>query len=435
MSPNPEKIARLLERIGHIRTQDGIQPLRLFDWQKAYIEAVCNHDEVAVLKSRDIGSSTVAVCLYTLLALIYGGDFVIASYKKDSAKALFETADVFLQSLPPEFAQWSKCKTDTDYHKVLYNGSHITAMEMSERVGRSFRAKYLLASELAFWNNPRDSWQAVTGSGVAGMSITAESTPNPGAEGALFESLLDNPQWFKVEQDYHGNPAHTPEWKVAKLAELDGDTERFAQEYECSLNKASMNKSVIPLASILAAMGRVPTGSDLPHTLGVDVARFGSDNSVISVRHGNALLHQEIIHGMDTMKLAKHAQEEAAGDKSETVNVDVIGIGAGVVDALNDMGVDGVQGINVAESAWNSEKFANRKSELWWGLRERFLNNDICIPDDQDLKRELMVTYHYTINGKIAIQSKDEVKEALGRSPDRADSLVLAFAPAQFLVG
>ena len=85
--PNPAKLIKLLEGIGHIRTQDGIQPLRLFDWQKGYIKAVCEHDEVAVLKSRDIGSSTVAVCLYTLLALIYGGDFVIASYKKDSAKA------------------------------------------------------------------------------------------------------------------------------------------------------------------------------------------------------------------------------------------------------------------------------------------------------------------------------------------------------------
>ena len=337
--PNAAKLVKLLEGIGHIRTQDGILPLQLFDWQKAYIAAVGDHDEVAVLKSRDIGSSTVAVCLYTLMALIYGGDFVIASYKKDSAKALFETANTFLQNLPPEFVTWSRCKTDTDYHKVLYNGSHITAMEMSERVGRSFRAKYLLASELAFWNNPRDSWQAISGSGVAGMSITAESTPNPGPEGALFESLLDNPAWFRVEQDFHGNPAHTEKWRVAKLAELDGDVERFAQEYECSLNKASANKSVIPLAAILAAMGRVHTGTDLPHVLGVDVARFGSDNSVISIRHGNAIVSQEIIHGMDTMALAKRTRDVAAEDKSEGVNVDVIGIGSGVVDALNDMGV------------------------------------------------------------------------------------------------
>jgi len=425
----------VLESFGYIRTQDGLLPLHLFPWQREYVKTVLSHERVAVLKSRDIGSSTIAVCLYTLMALRQGGDFVIASYKKDSAKALFETARTFITNLAESWGPLAKLKTDTDYHLVLANGSHITAMEMSERVGRSFRAKYLLASELAFWNNPRDSWAAITGSGVAGMSVTAESTPNPGPEGSLFESLLDNPAWYRMEQDYAGNPSHDEKWKVAKLAELDGDEERFAQEYTCSLNKASMNKSVIPLASIIAAMGRVPTGPDLPHVLGIDVARFGSDNSVFTVRHGNAVVRpQEIIHGMDTMQVAKHGRDMAAEDMSESVNVDVIGIGAGVVDALNDMGVQGVNGVNVAEQAWDSEKFANRKAELYWGLRERFLNDDICIPDDQDLKRELMVTFDYTITGKIAIQSKDKVKESLGRSPDRAESLMLAFAPQMCVV-
>jgi len=430
--PNPAKLIKLLEGIGHIRTQDGIQPLRLFDWQKGYVEAVCNHDEVAVLKSRDIGSSTVAVCLYTLLSLIYGGDFVIASYKKDSAKALFETADVFLQNLPPEFAQWAKCRTDTDYHKVLYNGSHITAMEMSERVGRSFRAKYLLASELAFWNNPKDSWTAITGSGVAGMSITAESTPNPGPEGALFESLLDNPQWFKIEQDYHGNPAHTPEWKESKLAELDGDTARFGQEYECSLDKASTSQSVIPLQAIRDAMTRNdPEG--LPVVMGVDVARFGDDRSVITIVKGHKVLPQVIIRGMDTQQLAKRVYELSLEHKAESINVDVIGVGGGVVDALSSIGCP-VNGVNVAEPAWDSDKFANRKAEGWWVVRQRLLDGDLSLPDDKDLERELMCSYKYNLTGKIVIQPKEEVKKVLGRSPDLADSLVLALFPRMGLL-
>jgi len=431
---NAPRICDDLETIGQIRTQEGLRPLVLFPWQREFIKATLSHDRIAVLKSRDIGSSTVAVILYTYLAMVFGGDLVICSYKLDSAKSLFETARTFIANLPEAWQPIARLKTDTDYHAILPNGSHLRAMEMTKNVGRSFRAKYLLASELAFWSSPRESWQAVSGSGVAGMSITAESTPNPGPEGSLFESLLDNPAWYRMEQNYEGNPAHTEAWRVSKLAELDGDEERFAQEYACSLNKASMNKSVIPLASILAAMGRVHTGTDLPHVLGVDVARFGSDNSVITVRHGNAVISQESIHGMDLMTLAKRVRDVAAEDMSEAVNVDVIGIGAGVVDALNDMGVQGVNGVNVAEQAWDSEKFANRKAELYWGLRDRFLNDDICIPDDQDLKRELMVTFDYTITGKICIQSKDRVKETLGRSPDRAESLMLAFTPSMCVV-
>jgi hypothetical protein len=421
-----------LETIGQIRTQDGLRPLVLFSWQREYIKAVLEHDRVAVLKSRDIGSSTVAVILYTYLAMVFGGDLVIWSYKLDSAKALFETARTFIANLPEAWQPIAKLKTDTDYHAILPNGSHLRAMEMTKNVGRSFRAKYLLASELAFWNAPRESWQAVSGSGVAGMSITAESTPNPGPEGALFESLLDNPQWFKIEQDYKGNPAHTPEWKVSKLAELDGDTARFGQEYECSLDKASTSQSVIPLQAIRDAMTRDdPEG--LPVVIGVDVARFGDDRSVITIVKGHRVLPQVIIRGMDTQQLAKRVYELTLEHRAETINVDVIGVGGGVVDALQSIGCS-VSGVNVAEPAWNNDKYANLKAELWFSLRQRLLDGEVSLPDDKDLERELMCSYRYNLTGKIVIQAKDDVKKALGRSPDLADSLVLAFAPRMGLV-
>jgi phage terminase large subunit len=304
---------------------------------------------------------------------------------------------------------------------------------MSPKVGRSFRAKYLIASEIAFWANPRESWQAISGSGVAGMNIVVQSTPNPGPEGALFESLLDNPEWHKMEQDYHGNPSHTPEWKVSKLAELDGDEARFGQEYECSLDKASTSQSVIPLASIRAAMTRdIPEG--LPVVIGVDVARFGDDRSVISIVKGQRVLPQIILRGMDTQQLAKRVYDESLLHHAETINVDVIGVGGGVVDALNSIGVQGVNGVNVAEPAWDNAKYANLKAELWFSLRQRMLDGEISIPDDKDLERELMCAYHYNLVGKIVIQPKDEVKKVLGRSPDLADSLVLAFAPRMGLV-
>jgi len=430
---NPAKVCSVLEHIGHIRTQSGIEPFVLFPWQRDYVRAKMDHERVAVLKSRDIGSSTVDVILNTFLSMVEGGDYAIASYKKDSAKALYETAKTFLDNLPEPWNLLGKRTTETDYHMVLANGAHITAMEMTPKVGRSFRAKRLLASEIAFWENPLESWQAITGSGVAGTTITIESTPNPGPEGALFETLLDNPEWHRIEQDYHGNPAHTPEWKVAKLAELGGDEARFAQEYCCSLDKASTSQSVIPLASIRAAMTRdIPEG--LPVVMGVDVARFGDDRSTISIVKGRKVLPLIIIRGMDTMQLARRVYDESLLHHAETINVDVIGVGGGVVDALNSLGVPGVNGVNVAEPAWNNDKYANLKAELWFSLRQRMLDGEISIPDDKDLERELMCSYKYGLTGKIVIQAKDDVKKVLGRSPDLADSLVLAFAPRMGLV-
>jgi len=105
-----------------------------------------------------------------------------------------------------------------------------------------------------------------------------------------------------------------------------------------------------------------------------------------------------------------------------------------VVDALNSIGVQGVNGVNVAEPAWNNDKYANLKAELWFSLRQRLLDGEVSLPDDKDLERELMCSYKYNLTGKIVIQAKDDVKKALGRSPDLADSLVLAFAPRMGLV-
>ena len=430
---NAPRICDDLETIGQIRTQEGLRPLVLFPWQREFIKATLSHDRIAVLKSRDIGSSTVAVILYTYLAMVFGGDLVICSYKLDSAKSLFETARTFIANLPEAWQPIARLKTDTDYHAILPNGSHLRAMEMTKNVGRSFRAKYLLASELAFWSSPRESWQAVSGSGVAGMSITAESTPNPGPEGSLFESLLDNPAWYRMEQNYEGNPAHTEAWRVSKLAELDGDTARFGQEYECSLDKASASQSVIPLQAIRDAMTRdEPEG--LPVVIGADIARYGDDRTVITIVKGRKVLPQIVIRGMDTQEVAKRIYELSLEHGAENINIDVIGVGAGVVDALNSIGVQGVNGVNVGEQAWDNTRFANRKAELWFSLRQRMLDGELSIPDDKDLERELMVSYKYNLTGKILIESKDAVKKALGRSPDMADSLVLALTPSMCVV-
>jgi hypothetical protein len=104
------------------------------------------------------------------------------------------------------------------------------------------------------------------------------------------------------------------------------------------------------------------------------------------------------------------------------------------VDALNSIGVQCVNGVNVAEPAWNNDKYANLKAELWFSLRQRLLDGEVSLPDDKDLERELMCSYKYNLTGKIVIEAKDVVKKALGRSPDLADSLVLAFAPRMGLL-
>ncbi|MDA1192895.1 MAG: hypothetical protein O3A46_14575, partial [Candidatus Poribacteria bacterium] len=111
----------------------------------------------------------------------------------------------------------------------------------------------------------------------------------------------------------------------------------------------------------------------------------------------------------------------------ERIGGDDIGVGGGETDLLRRRGAP-VQGINVSESAVERERFFNRRSELWWQLRE-WIRDEGELPNDRKLVEDLTAPkFSYTGKGQIKVESKDEMKKRLGRSSDYADSLMLALA-------
>jgi hypothetical protein len=120
--------------------------------------------------------------------------------------------------------------------------------------------------------------------------------------------------------------------------------------------------------------------------------------------------------------------------------IDVIGIGAGVVDRLREQ-VDGVLGVNVGEASDFTDlsgelQFLNLRSALWWMIRERLdPNNDdhedfslLALPPDDKLTADLITPkWKETSRGVIKVESKDEIKRRLKRSTDGADALMLAW--------
>lgn len=175
--------------------------------------------------------------------------------------------------------------------------------------------------------------------------------------------------------------------------------------------------------------------------IGVDVARFGSDESVAYARRGGMVLSGQYWRGYDTLASAGRVARLGAECAASTVKVDDPGIGGGVTDQLRALERDGtlkarVDAVNVGMKALDSEKFYDRRSELYWGLRERFRAGDISIPaDDTVLADQLtQIRFSYTPRGQIRIEPKDEMKKrrppgTRWQSPDRADALMLAFAP------
>ena len=172
-----------------------------------------------------------------------------------------------------------------------------------------------------------------------------------------------------------------------------------------------------------------PAVSDEPVEIGVDVARFGADRTVICVRRGDRVIEMEALSRQDTMETAGRVKRAIGKYRPSIVRVDEIGLGAGVLDRLREQGCSMVTGVNVAARSSRPEHFANLRAELYDGLRERFQQERVRIPGDPDLIGELAaVRYSFTSSGQVKIEGKEELRARGLRSPDKADALMLAFA-------
>jgi hypothetical protein len=167
-----------------------------------------------------------------------------------------------------------------------------------------------------------------------------------------------------------------------------------------------------------------------------DPARFGSDFSVIYVRKGSRVIDRVSVKSMDTMQVAKLCMDTIKTHGANRILVDAIGIGAGVIDRIKeDIKKEKLPvlafAVNVSETAINEEQYANKRSEMYWHLRTRI--NSISIPFDTLLLDDELPATKYSIDKKIKIQSKDEIKHEIKnltgveRSPDDADALALLF--------
>ena len=189
---------------------------------------------------------------------------------------------------------------------------------------------------------------------------------------------------------------------------------------------------VIPLDLIEAATVR-DVREFGPIRWGLDVARFGEDRTALAKRVGNSLpLKVQSWRGLDTMQVAGRVKMEydAALKKPEAICVDVIGLGAGVVDRMRELGLP-VIGVNVAEAASASDRYNRLRDELWFAAREWLAGRDTKMVADEDLIAELtMPNYRILSNGKIQVEGKDEIKKRAGgnSSPDLADAFCLTFA-------
>lgn len=169
-----------------------------------------------------------------------------------------------------------------------------------------------------------------------------------------------------------------------------------------------------------------PGDREAPIVIGVDVARFGDDESVIVVRRGRILEEIKRFSGIDTMKFTGHITEVIREVSPSAVFVDSVGIGAGVCDRLRQLGYSIID-VNGAEKPINENLYKNLRAEMWDKMRT-WLKSAV-LPRDDELKTQLCgVEYGFDERNRIQIEKKESMKSRGLRSPDIADALALTFA-------
>lgn len=200
----------------------------------------------------------------------------------------------------------------------------------------------------------------------------------------------------------------------------------------------SEDDAVIGLGIIEAAVGREVSPTESGIVWGLDVARFGDDTTALAKRRGNVLLEPvKEWKKLDLMQTVGRVAQEfrEATPRPAAINVDVIGLGAGVVDRLRELGLP-VRGVNVSESpATNSDRYMRMRDELWFLGKEWFETRSVLIPRDDGLIAELVgPKYKIESSGKLKVESKDDMKKRGIRSPNKADAFLLTFAGGDMAV-
>jgi hypothetical protein len=263
------------------------------------------------------------------------------------------------------------------------------------------------------FTDARDSWETITISAfdtpnLAGLTLDDVLTMEPDALDVAPRPYLTLRRWVRETYREYGPESAYVQARV--FAEFPTQSE----------------DALISLGWIEAATRRTVTATD-DCTAGIDVAGPGEDETVLIVRAGGAIVHEQAWPEADPRGPLLAALAPYRG-RLRTVNVDTAGIGYYLARHLEDQGLP-VRDVNVGESPTDLERWKNKKAQHYDGLRCRFRDGDIGGPMSAKLVSQLAsIRYKHTGRNQLEIESKDKARERGVRSPDRAEALMLAFA-------
>jgi hypothetical protein len=473
-------LKKFAPRFLNINTKSGMTKSFEFNRAQIYLHnALEKQREITgkvraiILKGRQQGCSTyIQARFFHQVISKRGKKAFILTHDKEATNNLFNMAKRFNENMQPGLIP----KADTENAKELnfkeFNSGYAIGTAGNKAVGRSQTIQLFHGSEVGYWAFAEEHAKGVMEaiSSEPGTEIILESTANgignyfhqrwltaTDADNEFqaiflpwywqYEYTADDENMKLTEEEdhlmslYHQNGLTRMHlsWRRIKIIgyskDYEAGRESFQSQYPFSANEAFKNPihNTFINSKYVDKARKAQVEANGPLILGVDVAISDRDRTAIVRRRGRSAFNIEMLSNYNTMEIVGRLKRIITEENPKKVFIDCIGIGAGVVDRLREMGFDCVEGVNVARSANDKEKFRHLRAELWSDMRDWFYGElPVQIPDDDILHGEICsLGFKENSNGQIQIESKDDLRARGMPSPDRADALALTMMGGQ----
>jgi hypothetical protein len=287
---------------------------------------------------------------------------------------------------------------------------------------------------------PEPVWETIEGALTdAGTElfwcVFGNPTRNAGRFRECFPGGRFAHRWHNVQVDSR-TVSMTNKAQIAEWVKDYGEDSDFIRVRVRGVFPRAGDLQFIDGERVAAAVARpLVAGAEAPLVLGVDIARHGSDQTVMRFRQG---LDARSIPAVkfripDLMQVASRVLEQVERHRPDAVFVDATGIGWGVHDRLAQLGCRGLVAVDFGGRADRTDggdaraRYANKRTEMWGFLRDWLRVG--CLPDDRGLAADLTgVEYGYDAADALLLERKEEMRRRGLASPDDADALALTFA-------
>ena len=436
-----EKYARA--PIAFVRDILGVEP---DNWQLEALRAVARgHTRLAIRSGHGVGKTCFAawLCVWFICTRAPFKVAITAPSSSQLFDALWPEFIKWLNILPSGWRDLWDIRSDRVTLKAdqeCFVTARTSRPDTPEAMAGLHSAHILLIADEAS-GIPEQVFEAASGSMSSHGAITLLIGNATRSTGFFYRAhMMERDRWYTQKVSSASSKRVTSEFvdEIANRYGMDSNAfrVRVLGEFPLADDNTLIGADVVDSA-MLRDIEIDPLAIEI---WGVDVARFGTDASVLVKRKGRVVTEMpRAWHGLDTMQLAGAIKAEwditAPNQRPSLICIDVIGIGAGVVDRLHEQNLP-ILGVNVSETASTTGRYARLRDELWVRCKEWLGNRNVRLPRHDRLRDDLLMPrYSFLSDGRLQVESKQSMRSRGLPSCDHADALNLTFCEQGLGVG